>query len=114
MQIIMLNGEKSPKFNSDFSTATALNYSQIGLTKYTMGADDISEILSEEMKELYRREFGRDCNLMYMFYYVYWRDNQWYLVAYNAKDDTSVEVDVDLTRVEIDKLRSFTAIKTYH
>ena len=34
MQIIMLNGEKSPKFNSDFSTATALNYSQIGLTKY--------------------------------------------------------------------------------
>lgn len=113
MQIIMLNGEKSPKFNSDFSTATALNYSQIGLTKYTMGADDISEIILEDMKKLYRRKFGRESNLMYMFYYVYQRDNKWFLVAYNAKNDTSVEVDVELTQAEIDRLRSLTVKNLY-
>lgn len=113
MQITMLNGEKSPSFNSEFSTTIALNYPQFGLTKYTMGVDDVSETISEEMKELYRREFGCESNLMYMFYYVYRRNNQWYLVAYNAQNDTSVEVDVELTRAEIDKLRSYTVKKIY-
>ncbi len=113
MQIIMDNGKASPKFESEFPTATALYYTNSGLKKYTMGAIDVSEIIAEEMKELYRRKFGHGCNLIYVFYYIYQRKNQWYLVAYNVQNNTSVKVDVQLTQAEIDKLKCLNIEKLY-
>ena len=78
-----------------------------------MGEIDISEPVAEEMKKLYRRKFGHGCNMMFVFYYVYQLKNQWYLVAFNAQNNTSVEIDVELTQAEIDRLRSFTVKNLY-
>lgn len=113
MQITMINGEMSPEFNSEFPTATALHYTNSGLTKYTLGVIDVSEIIAEEMKELYRRKFGRGCNLIFLLYYIYQRKNQWYLVAFNVQDSTSVEADVQLTQAEIEKLKCLAIEKLY-
>ena len=113
MQILKINGEKTPQFESQFPTTTALHYDSMGLTKYTMGEIDISEPVAEEMKKLYRRKFGHGCNMMFVFYYLYQLKNQWYLVAFNAQNNTSVEVDVELTQAEIDRLRSFTVKNLY-
>lgn len=113
MQILKINGEKTPQFESQFPTTTALHYDSMGLTKYTMGEIDISEPVAEEMKKLYRRKFGHGCNMMFVFYYVYQLKNQWYLVAFNAQNNTSVEIDVELTQAEIDRLRSFTVKNLY-
>lgn len=116
MQILKINGEKTPQFESQFPTTTALHYDSIGLTKYTMGEIDVSEPIAEEIKELYRRKFGHNCNLMYMmymFYYVYQRKNQWYLVAFNVQNNTSVEIDVELSQSEIEKLKNFTLKHIY-
>lgn len=113
MQILKINGEKTPQFESQFPTTTALHYDSMGLTKYTMGEIDISEPVAEEMKKLYRRKFGHGCNMMFVFYYVCQLKNQWYLVAFNAQNNTSVEVDVELTQAEIDRLRSLTVKNLY-
>lgn len=113
MQILKINGEKTPQFESQFPTTTALHYDSMGLTKYTMGEIDISEPVAEEMKKLYRRTFGHGCNMMFVFYYLYQLKNQWYLVAFNAHNNTSVEIDVELSQLEIEKLKNLTLEHIY-
>lgn len=67
MQITMLNGEKSPKYESKFTTAVALYYPQCGTTKYTMSASDVSEIIVNDMNERLFRNHGRTTDTSFNF-----------------------------------------------
>lgn len=104
MQITMLNGEKTPKFESDFLTTVALFYPDSKTTKYTMGVVDVPEIIEKDMNKRFLGKYGRNSDTTFNFYYLYFKNNQWLLVNYNAINELKVECEVELSEREIDKL----------
>lgn len=102
MQITLMNGEKSPKFISPLSTVFAVNYTESKKTLYTMGAAEVGEIIAENLRRLYRQNYRG--NLKYVYFYVRLDGDHPRIGASNALNDKSVEIDVELTKTEINKL----------
>jgi len=104
MQIMLKNGGKSAACECEF-LGREVSYFPDGKIKYKLVDDDMTSHFRCIANLEYQAKFG-DVNCELLDYYIFFSDDKAYLAVQNRTDSTFIQLDLCLTKTELEKIKS--------